>query len=118
MNQTIDHNWRPHAKTSSSLLNLDYSQEQLNKVGQSFLKEFGGQTIERASTKFYEMVCSSCSVHNFKDIKYQKEIEWRKKRKKDFENKVKGSVKSVSNMTDKEAIEWINRDTIKIKVKS
>lgn len=60
----IDVKWRPSKKTSSSLIKLGYSQKQLDEIGKIFLQRFGGQSIEKPSTKFYNMVRSSGSAHN------------------------------------------------------
>jgi len=89
------------------LIKLGYSQDQLDKIGKSFLERYGGKTIENASTTFKDMVRSSGSAHSIKNIKSREEIEREIKREKDLENKTSGSVKATDNKTDQEAIDWM-----------
>lgn len=64
METLIEYNWRPAKKTSTSLIKLGYSQKQLDTIGKMFLQRYGGQTLENASTIFFNMVRSSGAAHN------------------------------------------------------
>jgi len=61
--EVISFNWRPHGKTSSTLLNAGFTQEQLNRIGKVFIERHLGKTVDDASTKFKNMVRSSESAH-------------------------------------------------------
>lgn len=61
--------WRPHKKTSNSLLNAGYSQKQLDTIGKVFVERYINQTIENASTLFAKMVRSSGPGHKIKQKK-------------------------------------------------
>lgn len=62
----ITFTWRPCKRTSSALLKAGYSQDQLNKVGKTFIERYAGQILDDAGNRFSKMVRSSGSGHNVK----------------------------------------------------
>ena len=118
METLIDFKWRPHKKTSASLIKLGYSQKQLDTIGKAFLQRFGGQAIDNASTTFKNMVRSSGAAHNTPkpDMTASKDSD--DKRAKDIRNRSEDAhdkaeaVKTVDSdkMTDEQALEFYMRE--------
>lgn len=118
METLIDYNWRPAKKTSVSLIKLGYSQKQLDSIGKMFLNRFGGQSLENASTTFYNMVRSSGSAHNTPKTDMTASNDLDKKRADDIANRSKDAHnKAVEShnidsgkMSDEDALAFFMKD--------
>lgn len=109
MSEMISFNWRPHKKSSNSLLKLGYSQDQINKNGKIFIERFLGQQLENASTKFTNMVRSSGSAHNIKpkeDDTLEKIQEAKAHKSENGEERAQEAQQQSKVMSKQEAIDW------------
>jgi len=116
METLIDFKWRPAKKTSTSLENLGYTEEQRKAIGIIFLKRFGGQSIDKASSKFYNMVRSSGSAHKTlkPDLSAGEALGKERaddiaNRSKDAHNKAVESHNVEGGMTKEQAKVWIDK---------
>lgn len=109
MAETISMDWRASANTINSLKRAGYTDKQRKRILIEFIKRFGGQQIDNASSRYSKWVMKE-SAHGITYTKPQAEIDQEEKREQDLKNKsLTGSVVPRETMTNEQALEWYNQ---------